>query len=537
MDRQFAYSGAIPLDTDLLSTNKDAYIGLAKLSEAILGTGNLLNGFTCVPTAPASLQVSVSAGELYSLQTLDSTVYGALGTDSHLVYKQGISLDPTLLTITPPGTAGFSQNYLIQFAFEQVDGDSTVLAYYNPTDPTNPYSGPNNSGAADDTVRENNIIISAKAGVAASTGTQTTPSPDSGYIGGFVVTVANGQTTITSGNILVYSSANFITETLIQKLSQTSADIRYAQKTQIQAGTLIYGVDSGSANAIVATISPAIAAYTAGMTYYVKINAANTGVTTANLNSIGVATVKLHDGRSLYANALVVGMIAQLFYDGTNFQLLNACDVNPAITSLTSGSGNYITPTGAKYLYVEMAGGGGGGGASGDSGKTDGADGSDTTFGGSLTAGKGLKGTIGNVGGGLVIGSTGGAGGSASGGDINLAGGYASGGGSVGVALGTVGGAGGNSAKGGGGGCGTGAITARAGATNTGGGGGGAGGDGTRVSAGGGGGGGYLEKMISSPSATYAYSVGAGGAGGTAGPNGGNGGAGGSGYIMVTAYF
>jgi hypothetical protein len=54
----------------------------------------------------------------------------------------------------------------------------------------------------------------------------------------------------------------------------------------------------------------------------------------------------------------------------------------------------------------------------------------------------------------------------------------------------------------------------------------------------GGGGGGYAEKMISSPSATYSYSVGAGGAGGTGGGTGGGiGGAGNAGVIIVTAYF
>jgi hypothetical protein len=55
--------------------------------------------------------------------------------------------------------------------------------------------------------------------------------------------------------------------------------------------------------------------------------------------------------------------------------------------------------------------------------------------------------------------------------------------------------------------------------------------------AGGGGEGEYVEITISSPAATYTYSVGAGGAGGTGGTNGGTGGAGGSGYIIVDEYY
>jgi hypothetical protein len=43
--------------------------------------------------------------------------------------------------------------------------------------------------------------------------------------------------------------------------------------------------------------------------------------------------------------------------------------------------------------------------------------------------------------------------------------------------------------------------------------------------------------LITSPSATYSYAVGAAGTAGTAGSSAGAGGAGGSGVIIVTAYF
>jgi hypothetical protein len=44
MDRQIIYPGAIPLETDLLNTNRNAMIGLSKLAAAILGTSAFLNG-------------------------------------------------------------------------------------------------------------------------------------------------------------------------------------------------------------------------------------------------------------------------------------------------------------------------------------------------------------------------------------------------------------------------------------------------------------------------------------------------------------
>lgn len=533
MDRQLVYSGAIPLDLDVLKTNLDAYIGLAKLSGAILGVNStLLNGFTCSPTAPASLHVSVSAGEIYSYQQIDPTDYGAISADTtHSILKQGVALNAKLLTITPPGTVGYSQNYLIQFAFEQADEDLEILAYYNPFDPTNPYSGPNNSGAADATVRANNVLITAKAGVAASTGTQVTPTPDAGYVGGFVVTVTNGQTTIGAGNISVYDTANFINETLIQKISQATADLRYAQKTQIQAGTLIYGVDTGTANAIVANISPAIASYTQGMTYRITINATNTGPTTVNLNGIGAVNVKLNDGRSTYAGAAQSGMAADLFFNGTNFLLLNPCPVAPTKQEYLSGSGTFTTPPGALFLKVWGAAGGGGGQACSNTSGGYGAVGSaggNTTF-GSITATGGAGGN-----------AAGGVGGTSTGASSNWVGGEG-GNGMGGPGASNVdyrGGEGGGSAWLGGG-AGLSGGGGSSGATNSGGGGaGGFGGGGSSLrSGGGGGGGGSFYSIISSPSATYSYAIGAGGAGGVGSGGRPSGGAGAAGRILVEIHY
>jgi len=95
-----------------------------------------------------------------------------------------------------------------------VDANPVALPYYNASNPAQPYSGPNNSGTAQNTTRKGTIVLTAKAGVAAATGTQITPSADSGNVGLWVVTVANGQTQIIAGNIAQVSGAPFITNTL-----------------------------------------------------------------------------------------------------------------------------------------------------------------------------------------------------------------------------------------------------------------------------------------------------------------------------------
>lgn len=230
MDRQIIYPGSIPLDTDLLSTSRNVLVGLGKLAAMVLGTTTQLNGLACGPTAPATMQVQVGAGEIYSLQTIDGSAYGSLPADTaHTIVKQGVLLDSVLLSCPAPTTSGQSINYLVQIAYQDVDSVPVVLPYYNSSNPTQAYSGPNNAGTPNMTVRAGKCVASVKAGASATTGTQVTPAPDAGYVGAYVVTVAYGATSITSGNISVYSGAPFVTERLKDKISVATGDARYVQ--------------------------------------------------------------------------------------------------------------------------------------------------------------------------------------------------------------------------------------------------------------------------------------------------------------------
>lgn len=213
----------------------------------------------------------------------------------------------------------------------------------------------------------------------------------------------------------------------------------------------------------------------------------------------------------------------------------------PTIQKFTSGSGTYTTPANTKYIRVRMVGGGGGGSGSGSGGGGNGGAGGNTTFGTSLlSAVAGSGGTWNGVGG---------PGGSASLGTgpigttfTGTSGGGLSYVGNAGVSAGgTAGGYGGSSFFGGGGQANTYNGAGQAAITNTGGGGQGGGGSpaaAVNISVGSGGGaGGFVDAIITSPSATYAYSVGAAGTAGTAGTNGFAGGAGAAGYIEVTEYY
>lgn len=201
----------------------------------------------------------------------------------------------------------------------------------------------------------------------------------------------------------------------------------------------------------------------------------------------------------------------------------------PKVTKLTAASGTFTTSTSPAPLYirVRMSGGGGGGGGAGTTGATGGTGGS-SSFGTSLLfvtgGGGGAYATIGGVGGTATIGT------GASG--INLSGGS----GTAAVAGAPTsypfGGNGGTNSFGGS------VSSSQNGTDEAGSGGGGGSGTSTSTFSGSGGGaGGYIDAIITSPAATYTYTVGIGGSGGTNGLSGTPGGIGGKGVIIVEEFF
>lgn len=296
MDRQIVYPGAIPLETDLLNTNKNTMIGLAKLAAGVLGANTFLNGLTCIPDSPASLNVNVGAGEIYSLQNIDATAYSSLAADTtHSILKQGIRLDGGLLSCPAPGTTGQSINYLIQVTYQEIDTGATVLPYYNSSNPSQAYSGPANAGTAQNTVRTGVCTVAAKAGVPATTGSQTTPAPDAGYTGAYVVTVAYGQTQITAPNITTYAGAPFL----------PAAGLVIGG---LQGAVCTISAAGGTSDAITGSYTPGIATLTNGMSLFVRATAANaTKTPTFTPNSGVIAAKTIVKGPGV---ALAVGDIA-----------------------------------------------------------------------------------------------------------------------------------------------------------------------------------------------------------------------------------
>jgi hypothetical protein len=113
----------------------------------------------------------------------------------------------------------------------------------------------------------------------------------------------------------------------------------------IQRGQTTYAADSGSADAMVAALSPALAEYKTGMTIWLKKgNSANLTTTpTANINGLGVKTITRRDGTPLAKRDLPANAWLPYSYDGTNLRV-----IVPVISE--------FIPIGNPTLYVRTDG-------------------------------------------------------------------------------------------------------------------------------------------------------------------------------------
>lgn len=216
MDRTTLYREEVPLVGDLLPMARGAYEAFGLFALDFLGATTLAAGFACAPTAPASLAVNVGPGRVYALQALEATSWGTyaggggipsssgLPADTnpdHQILKQGIQRDTQQFALAAPTTPGQSINYLVEAAFSESDTAAVSRTFFNAAAPSSPLSGSVSASRLDQ------AVVTAKAGIAATTGSQVTPAPDTGNVGLWVVTVAYGQTSVTAGNIAAYPNA------------------------------------------------------------------------------------------------------------------------------------------------------------------------------------------------------------------------------------------------------------------------------------------------------------------------------------------
>ncbi len=89
----------------------------------------------------------------------------------------------------------------------------------------------------------------------------------------------------------------------------------------MQENTPTYAADTGSANAYVVTLSPAVTAYTAGLEVKFLASNTNTAASTLNVNGVGATSIKRDASFDLAPNDITDGDIVHVIHDGTNWQM------------------------------------------------------------------------------------------------------------------------------------------------------------------------------------------------------------------------
>ena len=128
-----------------------------------------------------------------------------------------------------------------------------------------------------------------------------------------------------------------------------------ATVNQIQSNAPAFqATDTGTANAYVVALSPAVTAYAAGQAFTFKAGAASTTASTLNVNGLGTKAIKkLHD-QDVASGDIESGSIVTVVYDGTNFQMTSQLATEGGGVTLTGSTNNtVVTVTGSDAIAGE----------------------------------------------------------------------------------------------------------------------------------------------------------------------------------------
>ncbi len=146
-------------------------VALSALFKDLYGTSSFITGLEL--SNPSNNVVRVGSGAMYQLANLTAS-------DTRQVIKQAVLPSYKDLTILAPLTVGQSITYLIEGKYVPIDTTNTTSTF--------PFYDATNTKLPSVTLH-GELQVQAVAGVAATTGTQTAPSPTAGWTPLYVVTV------------------------------------------------------------------------------------------------------------------------------------------------------------------------------------------------------------------------------------------------------------------------------------------------------------------------------------------------------------
>lgn len=109
---------------------------------------------------------------------------------------------------------------------------------------------------------------------------------------------------------------------IIPEIGTSDTALLDAIQQLIQRAQMSYAVDTGTADALIVTLAPALKEYKPGVIIRVKAKFAVTGPATIDVNGLGEVDIKHPNGAALAEDDIVADGIAFLCFDGTVFQLV-----------------------------------------------------------------------------------------------------------------------------------------------------------------------------------------------------------------------
>lgn len=356
-------------DFDFVSFEHDVLVALGGLSADVMSglPNTCVAGLVATQTSTPSLTINIAAGRIYQFAPADAVADGSIAQDLSVIVQQGYAAAQTI-TLIPP-SAGQSQWNLIQAQFSQVDAvrandpNGGVVPFYNAANPTQP------SYTSINTVRKAVCVLQVISGSAATTGSETPPTPTAGWVPMYLIDIAGGQTQITTAQVLQagpsvgtgvpsgYPYAPFLAGFLASHHSGTPGQ---APKIKLSLGAEVQGVLP------YINMSPVRTFLTANLTLYVNAstgNDSNTGLTSAlpfktiqgAVNSIYhnwdfagfTATVSVANG------AFTAGASCINTPPGMNGSIAFVGNVaNPAAVTVTVTNGNCFVAAGGALINV-----------------------------------------------------------------------------------------------------------------------------------------------------------------------------------------
>jgi hypothetical protein len=125
--------------------------------------------------------------------------------------------------------------------------------------------------------------------------------------------------------------------------------------THVKPGPIAYALTTGSANAYLATPSPAITALAAGTWLALKLNFTNTAAPTLNVNGLGAVAIKKLADQDLEPGDLRSGGLYWFHHDGTYWQLTSPGAAPRRSYAVATGAANAYAITLGDYAFNALS--------------------------------------------------------------------------------------------------------------------------------------------------------------------------------------